>query len=102
MKLRNLLAYREDLVIVLRMLIPTYQQTQSMNPVAKPDTNLCLHCLTVLAYSLYHAPIRFDSYLREGATRGMLTLVDDAVAPSHDRDDGPPRQPMSFRGWRVP
>ena len=80
MKLRNLFAYREDLVVILRMIVPTYQQHQSINPVAKRDTHLCLHCLTVLAHSLYHIPVRFDSYLREGATRGMLTLVDDAVA----------------------
>jgi hypothetical protein len=80
MKLRNLLAYREDLVIILRTIIPTYQQHQTNNPIAKRDTNLCLHCLTVLAHSLYHVPVRFDSYLREGGTRALLTLVDDAVA----------------------
>lgn len=80
MKLRNLLAYREDLVIILRMIIPSYQQTRTTAPIAKRDTTLCSHCLTILAHALYHLPIRYDSYLREGSTRALLALLDDAVA----------------------
>lgn len=80
MKLQKLLSYREDLVYLLRMTIPTYRQFQTRSPIAKEDTKLCTHCLIVVAYTLYHCPPRFDSYLKEGCTRTFMTLLDDAVA----------------------
>lgn len=79
MKLRDLLACREDLVVILQTLIPTYQQAETASPVARADTRLCQHCTTLLAYALYHSPARLDNYIREGSTRAFLAYVDDAV-----------------------
>lgn len=79
-KLRDIFAYREDLVVQLSSLIPIYQSVSRDHPIYHPDSHLCDSCQSTLAHGLYWSPVRFQPYLAEHATRGYLGLVDDAVA----------------------
>ncbi|KAJ9123965.1 hypothetical protein QFC22_000756 [Naganishia vaughanmartiniae] len=82
-KMRELTAYREDVVAMLHSLIPDYSSEQSHRPVVHRDSLLCSSCMITLTHFLYFSPARFQPYLSETSTRAYLSLVDDAVASSH-------------------
>jgi len=79
-KTRDLMAYREDLAVILRSLVPDYGVTENDRPLQDPSIQLCHSCKTSLAYYLYRSPVRFQPYLSECSTRTFLSLVDDAVS----------------------
>ncbi|GHJ88623.1 hypothetical protein NliqN6_5025 [Naganishia liquefaciens] len=82
-KMRELTAYREDVVILLRSLIPETASGIGHKTITKNDTILCPSCMVTLTHYLYYSPTRFEPYLSETSTRAYLTLVDDSVASSH-------------------
>lgn len=65
--MRELTAYREDVVVMLRSLIPEYSSEQSHRPVVHRDSLLCTSCMVTLTHYLYYSPTRFQPYLSEAS-----------------------------------
>jgi hypothetical protein len=65
--MRELTAYREDVVVMLRSLIPEYSSEQSHRPVVHRDSLLCSSCMVTLTHYLYYSPSRFEPYLNEAS-----------------------------------
>lgn len=82
-KIRELVAYREDVVNTLRIMIPVrkpHDPTVAHPPLLLPvpHTLLCTSCATTLVYMLYYSPTSRSSYLLENATPAYCALIDDA------------------------
>lgn len=63
--MRELTAYREDVVILLRSLIPDTASGIGHKAIPKSDTILCPSCMVTLTHYLYYSPTRFEPYLSE-------------------------------------
>ena len=63
--MRELTAYREDVVILLRSLIPETASGIGHKTITKNDTILCSSCMVTLTHYLYYSPTRFEPYLSE-------------------------------------
>lgn len=65
-KMRELTAYREDVVVVLKSLIPESTSEQGNRAIVKRgDTLLCSSCMVTLTHYMYYSPTRFEPYLSE-------------------------------------
>lgn len=64
--MRELTAYREDVVVVLKSLIPESTSEQGNRAIVKRgDTLLCSSCMVTLTHYMYYSPTRFEPYLSE-------------------------------------
>lgn len=69
-KMRELTAYREDVVVVLKSLIPdSTSQIGNRAIVNRGNSLLCPSCMVTLTHYMYYSPTRFEPYLNEVGLR---------------------------------